>query len=182
MGNEYVLLGGNHNFLVKTARTYTRTHFKYCTPSHHTNKSAKLTMKICLVWTLLFSQCAALVPAFSRTTSFRSTSTALNNKDKGGTASELDLPCEDECAIEKYPNLPASVHPGVLSGQAQLDLYKHAKENGEFGEKALRGFVMLPCLLASLCEGEPEFRLDWRIFHHELPQDLATKMVLQHIH
>lgn len=48
----------------------------------------------------------------------------------GGASKELDLPCEDECAIEKYPNLPASVHPGVLSGQAQLDLLQHARENG----------------------------------------------------
>jgi hypothetical protein len=50
----------------------------------------------------------------------------------GGAVSELGLPCEDDCAIEKYPNLPASVHPGVLSGQAQLDLLNHAKENGQY--------------------------------------------------
>jgi fructose-bisphosphate aldolase, class II len=49
----------------------------------------------------------------------------------GGIAEELDLPCEDECAIESYPNLPPSVHPGVLSGQAVIDLLNHAKENGK---------------------------------------------------
>jgi fructose-bisphosphate aldolase, class II len=49
-----------------------------------------------------------------------------------GTAEELGIPCEDECAIESYPNLPPSVHPGVLSGKAQMDLLRHAKENGEF--------------------------------------------------
>lgn len=49
---------------------------------------------------------------------------------KGGSSNELGLPCEDECALESFPNLPPSVHPGVLSGQAQVDLYKHAKENG----------------------------------------------------
>jgi len=43
---------------------------------------------------------------------------------------ELDIPCEDDCAIDRYPNLPASVHPGVLSGQAQVDLLNHAKDNG----------------------------------------------------
>ena len=48
-----------------------------------------------------------------------------------GTAEDLGIPCEDECAIDKYPNLPESVHPGVLSGQAQMDLLQHAKENGK---------------------------------------------------
>ncbi|CAB9507457.1 Fructose-bisphosphate aldolase class 2 [Seminavis robusta] len=47
-----------------------------------------------------------------------------------GTANELGIPCEDECALESFPNLPPSVHPGVLSGQAQMDLLQHAKENG----------------------------------------------------
>ncbi|KAL3775303.1 hypothetical protein ACHAWO_001297 [Cyclotella atomus] len=45
-------------------------------------------------------------------------------------ADELDLPCEDECALKSFPNLPESVHPGVLSGQAMMDLLNHAKENG----------------------------------------------------
>jgi len=43
---------------------------------------------------------------------------------------DIGIPCEDECAIEKYPNLPASVHPGVLSGKPMMDLLEHAKENG----------------------------------------------------
>ena len=29
-----------------------------------------------------------------------------------------------------YPDLPKSVHPGVLSGQAMVDLLDHAKANG----------------------------------------------------
>jgi fructose-bisphosphate aldolase class II len=45
-------------------------------------------------------------------------------------ADELDIPCEDECATESYPSLPDSVHPGVNTGQAMLDLLNHAKENG----------------------------------------------------
>jgi fructose-bisphosphate aldolase class II len=45
-------------------------------------------------------------------------------------ADELDIPCEDDCAIESYPNLPSSVHPGVNTGQAMVDLLQHAKENG----------------------------------------------------
>eukprot|EP00428_Durinskia_dybowskii_P028131 CAMPEP_0170248496 /NCGR_PEP_ID=MMETSP0116_2-20130129/24043_1 /TAXON_ID=400756 /ORGANISM="Durinskia baltica, Strain CSIRO CS-38" /LENGTH=435 /DNA_ID=CAMNT_0010499389 /DNA_START=139 /DNA_END=1446 /DNA_ORIENTATION=+ len=43
---------------------------------------------------------------------------------------DVGIPCEDECALESFPNLPESVHPGVLSGQAMMDLLKHAKENG----------------------------------------------------
>ena len=48
-------------------------------------------------------------------------------------AEELGTPCEDECALESFPNLPPSVHPGVVTGQAMIDLLDHAKENGEFG-------------------------------------------------
>jgi len=32
--------------------------------------------------------------------------------------------------MSSYPNMPESVHPGVLTGQAQVDLLNHAKENG----------------------------------------------------
>lgn len=46
-------------------------------------------------------------------------------------ADELDIPCEDECALDSYPDMPPSVHPGVVTGQAMLDLLDHAKENGE---------------------------------------------------
>lgn len=53
---------------------------------------------------------------------------------------ELDIPCEDECAMEKYPDLPESVHPGVLSGQAMVDLLEHAKENGTFRIPGLSEF------------------------------------------
>lgn len=45
-------------------------------------------------------------------------------------AENVGIPCEDECALESFPNLPASVHPGVVSGQAMMDLLDHAKENG----------------------------------------------------
>ena len=61
---------------------------------------------------------------------FQSTETAQAGKT-GGVAGELGNPCEDECAMVSYPNLPESVHPGVLSGQAMIDLLQHAKENGK---------------------------------------------------
>lgn len=78
---------------------------------------------------LLQAQCAlAFVPATLRNSNSLST---VRLAGKGGSSAELGLPCEDECALESFPNLPPSVHPGVLSGQAQVDLLKHAKENGE---------------------------------------------------
>ena len=49
---------------------------------------------------------------------------------KGQVSEELGLPCEDECALESYPNMPESVHPGVLSGKSLQDLIEHARENG----------------------------------------------------
>jgi len=48
----------------------------------------------------------------------------------GVTADEMGLPCVDDCAMQSYPKMPASVHPGVLTGQACQDLLNHAKENG----------------------------------------------------
>lgn len=44
---------------------------------------------------------------------------------------ELGTPCEEECALDSFPNLPPSVHPGVVTGQAMIDLLDHAKTNGE---------------------------------------------------
>ena len=46
-------------------------------------------------------------------------------------ADELAIPCEEECALDSFPNLPPSVHPGVVTGQAMVDLLNHAKENGK---------------------------------------------------
>jgi fructose-bisphosphate aldolase class II len=45
-------------------------------------------------------------------------------------ADELGLPCDDECSLKSFPNLPESVHPGVVTGQAMVDLLEHAKHNG----------------------------------------------------
>ena len=81
---------------------------------------------------LLPTWTAAFVPANARRTAFSSSSALFLSKAKGGSSVDLGTPCEDECAIEKFPNLPDSIHPGVLSGQAQIDLLTHAKENGEF--------------------------------------------------
>jgi fructose-bisphosphate aldolase class II len=64
--------------------------------------------------------------AFTPVFTSRRAVTPLNNM-----AEDVGIPCEDECALESFPNLPPSVHPGVLSGQAMMDLLDHAKNNGE---------------------------------------------------
>ena len=38
------------------------------------------------------------------------------------------IPCVGECALNAYPMLPESVHPGVVTGQALVDLLNDAKE------------------------------------------------------
>lgn len=71
-----------------------------------------------------------------------------------GISDELDIPCAEDCAMDSYPNMPASVHPGVLSGQAMLDLLDHAKENGTL-TSFLRRMWMRVCgsvLFRSECE------------------------------
>jgi len=69
-------------------------------------------------------------PSVSRASTLLRETAADEKTKEGGISAELGIPCEDECALACYPNLPESVHPGVLSGQAQLDLLNHAKENG----------------------------------------------------
>ena len=43
---------------------------------------------------------------------------------------EMGIPCVGECQLDAYPLLPASVHPGVVTGQALIDLLNDAKEKG----------------------------------------------------
>ena len=78
---------------------------------------------------------AFVVPTNGVPLAFHSSETSVTKTNAKALSSrlseELDLPCEDDCAVDRYPNLPESVHPGVLSGQAQVDLLTHAKENGE---------------------------------------------------
>ena len=54
--------------------------------------------------------------------------TSKGKLEMGTMADELDLPCTD---VPSFPNLPPSVHPGVVSGQAMMDLLADAKEKGK---------------------------------------------------
>lgn len=45
-------------------------------------------------------------------------------------ADELGIPCEDDCSMDKFPNMPESIHPGVLSGDGLMDLLSDAKTRG----------------------------------------------------
>jgi len=49
----------------------------------------------------------------------------------GKFSEDIGLPCgpDDECAIPSYPKLPASVHPGVVTGKALQDLLQYAQDN-----------------------------------------------------
>jgi hypothetical protein len=105
-------------------------------------------MKILFTFALMVQHAWVVIaftaPTIAKTTFHQASSTTssssssvlspLYNQQKGGSSAELGLPCVDECALESFPNLPPSVHPGVLSGQAQIDLLNHAKENGTYRE------------------------------------------------
>ena len=73
------------------------------------------------------SSAASIVGSSVQRDAVRTTTTQLSEK----MAEELGTPCEDECAMDCYPNMPSSVHPGVNTGQAMIDLLNHAKENGK---------------------------------------------------
>ena len=70
---------------------------------------------------------------------------------RGTQSDEMGIPCIGECSLPSYPNLPDSVHPGVVTGQALIDLLNDAKEKGyaipavNFGASARP-----PCLTASV--------------------------------
>lgn len=87
-------------------------------------------MKFLLVSLLLLAQqsCEAFSP--HSLTRGDASSRLTSGTARMGTSEELGIPCEDDCAITKFPNLPESVHPGVLSGQAMMDLLNHARDNG----------------------------------------------------
>ena len=93
-----------------------------------TSNAFVVTPSIATSKPITFQKNAAVVSQQMSTTSDETTTTTQTTQ-RVSISEELGLPCEDECAIDKYPNLPDSVHPGVLSGQAMVDLLDHAKEN-----------------------------------------------------
>jgi len=46
------------------------------------------------------------------------------------SSEDMGMKCIGECALAAYPKLPESVHPGVVTGQALVDLLGDAKEKG----------------------------------------------------
>jgi hypothetical protein len=102
-------------------------------------KKKKSTMKFSIAIFLASTASSTFANAFTPTTSAAGrttgTSSALNT---GGMSSDVGIPCTEECALASFPNLPDSIHPGVLSGQAMMDLLQHAKDNGK---KKIYSFV-----------------------------------------
>lgn len=76
--------------------------------------------------TIAIASLVACTQAFAPVARTAFHSTSLNN-----VAEDFNIPCSDECAMESYPNLPDTIHPGVVSGQALVDLLDHAKTNGK---------------------------------------------------
>jgi len=81
----------------------------------------------------LFAAVAALPFLIQSAVAFTVPRFAANKQSKlilKDTSSDLGTPCIDECALTDFPNMPESVHPGVVTGQGLVDLLNHAKENG----------------------------------------------------
>jgi len=83
-------------------------------------------MKFSLAVFLASAASSAYVNAFAPSVSGRTSALTM----KGGMSDDVGIPCDGECALDSFPNLPKSIHPGVLSGQAMMDLLQHAKDNG----------------------------------------------------
>jgi len=63
--------------------------------------------------------------SFSTSASSSSSTSSLFN-----VASDLNIPCGEECALDQFPSMPPSIHPGVLSGDGLMDLMADAKARG----------------------------------------------------
>ena len=88
-------------------------------------------MKFVIAAVTFLLGCEAFIPRAAFKTSTR----------LSGISEEFGIPCEEDCALVSYPNLPPSVHPGVVSGQALVDLLNHAKDNGKIDFKSLLKFI-----------------------------------------
>ena len=113
----------NNNAIVEIIRKLQSGYIQ----AHQKKSTMKFSIAIFLASTASSTFANAFTPtshAVGRTTG---TSSALN----GGMSNDVGIPCTEECALESFPNLPDSIHPGVLSGQAMMDLLQHAKDNGK---------------------------------------------------
>ena len=98
--------------------------------SPHSDEPARRAMTKLLA-PLLAAALAGSATAFAAHRRGPSPSAASTARANAASMSdELGLPCVEECALTSYPNMPESVHPGVVTGQAMQDLLDHAKANG----------------------------------------------------
>mmetsp|Transcript_48277 Transcript_48277/g.71549 ORF Transcript_48277/g.71549 Transcript_48277/m.71549 type:complete len:444 (-) Transcript_48277:400-1731(-) len=74
---------------------------------------------------LVTSTTNAFVPSATSLAAFRPLTRRATS-----VSDELGTPCVEECALESYPNMPPSVHPGVVTGEAMVDLLEDAKKRG----------------------------------------------------
>lgn len=93
-------------------------------------------MKLSVAFLFLAASVEAFAPTAAGVQSGRHHQNGVASTSKlsgsGGMSNDVGIPCKEECALESFPNLPESIHPGVLSGQAMMDLLQHAKENGTY--------------------------------------------------
>ena len=81
------------------------------------------------------------VPSSTKTTSLH----GVALRGSGRMSEDIGIPCEEECALDSFPNMPLSVNPGVVTGQALVDLLNHAKENGKVTvESCCRFYYIIP--------------------------------------
>jgi hypothetical protein len=110
----------------------------------------KSTMKFSIAIFLASTASSTFANAFTPTTSAVGRTTGTSSA-LGGMSSDVGIPCTEECALTSFPNLPDSIHPGVLSGQAMMDLLQHAKDNGKEIKKVLsvevRYRAYKPCMI-----------------------------------
>ena len=65
----------------------------------------------------------------------------------GLAADDMGIPCEGECAIGEYPKMPASVHPGVLTGQVHEGLARQGSHRAMCARSLHRAnpLAFFPC-------------------------------------
>ena len=90
--------------------------------------------QIVLLAALAISSVKAFVSSYTTFKIHKSFSTSASSSSSTSSlfnvASDLNIPCGEECALDQFPSMPPSIHPGVLSGDGLMDLMADAKARG----------------------------------------------------
>ena len=136
--------------------------FLKCLPKCHTCPSSRANLRLLSAVVLMLSAVAlisvqgyapsaSVVPAVSASRS-AARFMRMSAPESGTFSEDLGIPCEGDCEAV-YSKLPSSVKPGVVTGQALVDLldYAKARRPDQPAHQLSACFVLPPTVPRSAC-------------------------------